>query len=177
VRRMTNDARTLDDEDDDWFDWADAPWLAEVLDPGEWDATGPDDDLPEHDDTPLQTPDELLRFLLGLVGPDRAGPRSIWFALLDAEHRPLPAALPLVHVPERPDPTGAARVLSSLARTIDDAAPGGCVAIALVRGEGGDRGGYETAWAQVLREAADEVDLRVVAIAAIGGSRARVLEW
>ncbi|GCE76465.1 hypothetical protein [Cellulomonas biazotea] len=153
----------------DGDDWADVPWVV--------DGHGPDDDLPRLPRHALQDPDDLLGLLLRLVGPERAGPPALWFVLLDAHDRCLPSVLPLADVPMTASPGVAAHVMHVLASVLDREAPGGAVVVGLVRAAGGDRGAFETSWAPALRDAADEHGVRVRAMAAIGASRARVIEW
>lgn len=166
------DAPSPDDRPDvpSLDDWSDVPWLLDPPLPG-------DAGLPRVPMGPLRAHDDLLDLLLGLVGPERAGPPALWFVLLDAADRCLPVVLPLADVPLTASPGVAAHVMHVLASVLDRDGPGGAVLIGLVRAAGGDRGTFETSWAPVLRDAADEHGVRVRAVAAIGASRARVIEW
>ena len=149
---------------DEWDDW-------------ELDDDGPDDDLPPGPNEPLRGTDDALALLLGLVGPERAGPPALWFVLVDAQGYTLPVVLPIVDVPDRADPLVVHRLFEVLASVLAEDGPGGSVLIGLVRAAGGDRGAFESSWADALREGADAVGLRIWATAAIGEDRARVLEW
>ncbi len=151
-------------------DWSDVPWLLDPALPG-------DGGLPRVPTRPLRERDDVLDLLLRLVGPERAGPPALWFVLLDADDRCLPVVLPLAEVPLTASPGVAAHVMHVLASVLDRDAPGGSVLVGLVRASGGDRGTFETSWAPVLRDAADEHGARIRAVAAIGASRARVIEW
>jgi hypothetical protein len=156
--------------DDSWFDddWDDG-W--------EVDGSGPDDDLPEPPGAVLRTGGDALAVLLQLVGPERAGPPALWFVLLDADDAVLPVVLPITDVPLRADHEVARRLVAVLATVLASDAPGGSIVIGLVRAAGGDRGAFEAAWIPALRGAADDVGVRLWAVAAIGASRARILEW
>lgn len=151
-------------------DWSDVPWLLDPALPG-------DGGLPRVPTRPLREHDDVLDLLLQLVGPERAGPPALWFVLLDADDWCLPVVLPLAEVPLTASPGVAAHVMHVLASVLDRDAPGGSVLVGLVRAAGGDRGAFETSWAPVLRDAADEQGARIRAVAAIGASRARVIEW
>jgi len=143
-----------------------------------YDATGPDDDLPDAPLSPLTSPTATLDAVLALVGPERAGPPAIWLLPLDAERHVLPFVLPVAEVLDRADERVAARLMGAIAAVLEAAAPGGgAVAVGLVRAAGGDRGGFETSWAAALRDAADDLGVEVHAVVAIGSGRARVLEW
>ncbi|AEE46074.1 hypothetical protein [Cellulomonas fimi] len=189
---MTNDPHDDDLHDDDlhWDDTLDDDARADG-------ATGalpaPDDGSPaEHDDAwevpsaldavpapgrPVRGHGDALMLLLRLVGPDRAGPPALWFVVLDAHDRTVPVVLPLADVPLTASPGVAAHVMHVLASVLERDAPGGSVLVGLVRAAGGDRGTFETSWAPALRAAADDHGVRLHAVAAIGGSRARVIEW
>lgn len=151
-------------------DWSDVPWLLDPALPG-------DHGLLRVPTRPLREREHVLDLLLQLVGPERAGPPALWFVLLDADDRCLPVVLPLAEVPLTASPGVAAHVMHVLASVLDRDAPGGSVLVGLVRAAGGDRGTFETSWAPVLRDAADEHGARIRAVAAIGASRARVIEW
>ncbi|MDC7122699.1 hypothetical protein OMK64_14270 [Cellulomonas fimi] len=151
-------------------DWSDVPWLLDPAVPG-------DGGLPRVPTRPLRAHEDVLDLLLEVVGPERAGPPALWFVLLDADDRCLPVVLPLAEVPLTASPGVAAHVMHVLASVLDRDAPGGSVLVGLVRASGGDRGTFETSWAPVLRDAADEHGARIRAVAAIGASRARVIEW
>lgn len=150
--------------------WADVPWVVDPARPG-------DDGLPRVPLHPLLEHRDVLDLLLHLVGPERSGPPSLWFVLLDAERRCVPVVLPLADVPLTASPGVASHVMHVLATVVERDAPGGSLVAGLVRAAGGDRGTFETSWAPVLRDAADEHGVRITAVAAIGESRARVLEW
>ena len=159
--------------DDDWPDdeglWSQAPWGL--------DDSGPDDDLPDPPGAVLRTGSDALGVLLQLVGPERVGPPALWFLLLDADDRVLPVVLPVTDVPVRADPEVARRLVEVLAAFLASDGPGGSLVLGLVRSAGGDRGAFEASWIPAVRDAADDVGLRLWAVAAIGASRARILEW
>ena len=137
-----------------------------------------DDDTTSHhdDDASTGAPDAaLLDVLLTLVGPERAGPPALWIVLLDAAGRPLPVVLPLVGIPLRPDPAQVRQVVLALADVLAHDAPGGSLAVAVVRAAGGDRGSFERAWEHAVRTAAADLGVAVGAVVAIGEHRARVL--
>lgn len=140
-----------------------------------WTAPGPDDDLPVLPAHPLRDVDDILEVMLSLVGPERAGPPALWIVLLDAEGMMLPVVLPLVGIPLRPDPGQVRQVLVAMTDVLAHDAPGGSLAVAIVRPAGGDRGSFERAWESALRTAADDRGVRVGAVVAIGEHRARVL--
>lgn len=146
-------------------------------DSGAWSAPGPDDDLADAAAPGVLVPDATaaLELMLRLVGPERAGPPALWFALLDAERRLLPVVLPLADVPLRPDVAAARQVVHVLAAVLEREAPGGSVVVAVVRAAGGDQGSFERAWGHALVLAATDRDLPVAAVVAIGEHRARVL--
>lgn len=129
----------------------------------------------DHDAPPADLHAGILDVLLTLVGPERAGPPSLWIVLLDADRRPLPVVLPLVGIPLRPDPAQVRQVVLALADVLAHDAPGGSLAVAVVRAAGGDRGSFERAWEQAVRTAAADLDVRVGPVVAIGEHRARVL--
>jgi hypothetical protein len=168
---------------DDDEDWPDRPWPwvgAGLEDPDDdWsDLWGPDDDLPPVPFEPLTTPAATLECLVSLVGPERTGPPAIWLLPVDAERRALPFVLPVAEVLEVADADVAAQLVGAVAPVVEAAAPGGgAIVVGLVRAAGGDRGAFEASWAQHLRDAADERGIEVHAVVAIGGARARVLEW
>jgi hypothetical protein len=164
-------------EDHDWFedewpdedDWLDPPWVLE--------ASGPDDDLPERPGARLRCAGDALTVLLDLVGEERAGPAALWFVLLDASDRTLPVVLPFTDVPLRADPQLAGQLMEALGSVLAAEAPGGSLVVGLVRAAGGDRGAFESSWVPALRQAADDHQLRLWAVVALGAGRARVLEW
>ena len=53
----------------------------------------------------------------------------------------------------------------------------GGLVFAVVRRTGGDRGPVELAWCAALAAAAAHAGVRVLAVAAVGRDRARVLQW
>lgn len=140
-----------------------------------WPAPGPDDDLPALPTFPLRDVDDVLEVVLSLVGPERAGPPALWVVLLDADGMMLPAVLPLVGVPLQPDPAQVDQVVAAMADILRHDAPGGSIAVALVRAAGGDRGAFERAWEHALRRAAADRGVPVSAVVAVGEHRARVL--
>lgn len=123
----------------------------------------------------VETDEDAHEHLLALIGPERDSPRALWVLFLDDEDRELPLVIPIGDLPtivDRPMVTNLAGILRSL---LEENAPGGCVAFALVRRGGGDRDTFEVSWAQALREAMAGVDVPVRAIVAIGRDRSRVL--
>jgi hypothetical protein len=149
------------------------------------DDTGPDDDLIDasaqcQPGGVLLQPDDVLDFLLPLIGPERAGPMALWCALVDEDDRTLPLVLPIAGAPVRPDADQLRAVVGQLGEVLHevyDLGDAGGVVFAIVRRSGGDRGEVELAWAAALRRAADEVGVRLRAVAAVGRGRARVLLW
>ncbi|MGW6130538.1 hypothetical protein ACWFNE_10985 [Cellulomonas sp. NPDC055163] len=147
--------------------------MAPTPPPEPWDALR----LPEHE-TPdavgrtLESADEALALLLGLVGRDRSGPPALWFVLLDADDRVLPVVLPIPEVPLVADPVVAANLL----HVLEHDAPGGSLLVAYVRRGGGDRGAFEGGWSRVLQAEAARAGVRIRVEAALGQDRARVLD-
>lgn len=137
--------------------------------------SGPDDDLRAVPAYPLRDVDDVLEVMLSLVGPERAGPPALWLVLLDADGMMLPVVLPLVGIPLRPDPHEVRQILVAVGDVLTHDAPGGSLAVAVVRAAGGDRGSFERAWENALRAAATDQGLRICAVVAIGEHRARVL--
>lgn len=158
-----------DDGNDEDDAWADEPWIV--------DGGGPDDDLPDAPGARLTSAGDALAVLLELVGPERAGPPALWFLLLDADDRTLPVVLPITDVPPRADRAVARQLLEVLASVLRAEGDGGSVVVGLVRAAGGDLGAFEASWVPALRRAADDAGVRLWAVAALGESRARVLEW
>ncbi|QCB93600.1 hypothetical protein [Cellulomonas shaoxiangyii] len=150
-----------------------------VVDPHapRWAAPGPDDDLADAAPPGVRVLDDAaaLELMLRLVGPERAGPPAVWFALLDAHRRLLPVVLPITDVPLRPDAAAARQLVHVLAVVLEREAPGGSAVVAVVRAAGGDRGAFERAWAHAVVLAATDRALPVAAVVAIGEHRARVL--
>ncbi|MBD7916891.1 hypothetical protein H9657_01165 [Cellulomonas sp. Sa3CUA2] len=140
-----------------------------------WAAPGPDDDLPAVPAYPLRDVDDVLEVMLSLVGPERAGPPALWLVLLDAAGMMLPVVLPLVGIPLQPDPVQVRQVVVAMGDIVAHDAPGGSIAVAIVRAAGGDRGAFERTWEHALRVAGDDLGVRVSAVVAIGEHRARVL--
>ncbi|MFC8192466.1 hypothetical protein ACFUMH_12495 [Cellulomonas sp. NPDC057328] len=142
-----------------------------------WSAPGPDDDLADAVSPGVAVPDAdaALELMLRLVGPERAGPPALWFALLDADRRLLPVVLPISDVPLRPDAAAARQIVHVLASVLEQEPPGGGVVVAVVRAAGGDHGSFERAWAHALLLAATDRALTVAAVVAVGEHRARVL--
>lgn len=137
--------------------------------------------LPEHEapdavGRTLESADEALALLLGLVGRDRSGPPSLWFVVLDADDRVLPVVLPIPEVPLVADPAVASNLLHVLASVLEHDAPGGSLVVAYVRRGGGDRGAFEGGWSRVLQAEAARVGVRIRVEAALGQDRARVLD-
>lgn len=124
----------------------------------------------------LESVDEALALLLGLVGRDRSGPPALWFAVVDAQDRVLPVVLPIPEVPVIADPVVAANLVHVLASVLEHDAPGGAVLVAYVRRGGGDRGAFEGGWSRALRDEASRAGVRIRVEAAIGQDRARVLD-
>lgn len=144
-------------------------------DPTPWSATGPDDDLPDLPVRPMRDADDLLEVMIDVVGPERAGPPALWFALLDADRTVLPVVLPLVGIPLRPDPSDMRQVMVAMADVLSHDAPGGSLVAAVVRAAGGDLGSWERAWLDALLTAAADQGVPVGAVLAIGEHRARVV--
>ncbi len=142
-----------------------------------WSAPGPDDDLADAVAPGVAVPDAdaALELMLRLVGPERAGPPALWFALLDGDRRLLPVVLPISEVPLRPDAAAARQVVHVLASVLEREPSGGSVVVAVVRAAGGDHGSFERAWAHALLLAATDRALTVAAVVAVGEHRARVL--
>lgn len=135
-----------------------------------------DVDAPDAVGRTLESADDALALLLGLVGRDRSGPPALWFVVLDAHDRVLPVVLPIPDVPTIADPVVASNLLHVLASVLEHDAPGGSLLVAYVRRGGGDRGAFESGWSAVLREAAVRAGVRVRAEVAVGRDRARVLD-
>ncbi|MGN8245571.1 hypothetical protein ACTHAM_002694 [Cellulomonas soli] len=140
------------------------------------DSARPDGGLGEPT-PPLESPQDVLATVLDLVGPERAGGPALWVLFLDHERRLLPAVLPVDDLPALPHPGLVNALLQIVVSVLQEQPAGGSVAFALVREAGGDRGAQETAWSHALRVAADDADVQITLIAAIGRNRARVLEW
>ncbi|MDM7831171.1 hypothetical protein [Cellulomonas edaphi] len=146
---------------------------------GPWEDSGPDDDLAVSPGGPLRGPDDVLDFLLRLIGPERAGRMALWCALVDDDDRTLPIVLPVSDIPVRPDTEMLAILVAQLGELLREhvhADDGGLV-FGLVRRTGGDRGEVELSWSAALRHAADRAGVRLRAVAVIGRDRARVLQW
>ena len=159
---MTTFDDSLDDSYDDEYPDIDEPFGAETG----W--------LPRPGGV-VETDEDAHEHLLALIGPERDGPRALWVLFLDDENRELPLVIPIGDLPtivDQPMVTNLAGILRTL---LEENAPGGCVAFALVRRGGGDRGTFEVSWAQALREAMAGVDVPVRAIVAVGRDRSRVL--
>lgn len=139
------------------------------------DDSGPDDDLPSAPGAPLRAPEDVLAVLLDLVGPERGGPPALWVLFLDPEHRMLPAVLPISELPTVPHPALVDAVVQVMVSVLHHEAPGGSVALGLVRAEGGEEGQHEASWSSALRTAAAEAGVPVRLVAALGRDRARVL--
>ncbi len=123
----------------------------------------------------LGTDEDVHQHLLAMVGPERDGPRALWVVFLDDAERAMPLVIPIGDLPTMVDRVMVANLAGILRVLVDENAPGGCVAFALVRRAGGDRGTYEVGWSDALREAMSCVGLPVRAIVAIGRDRSRVL--
>lgn len=161
--------------DEDWDD-GDEDVLWETV-PVAIGAEGLTHDLPAPPGAALRSGSDALAVLLDLVGPERAGAPALWFLVLDVADRIIPVVLPVVDVPVRADRTVARRLAGVLDAVLRADAPDGSVVVGLVRAAGGDLGAFEAQWVPILREAADDVGVRLWAVVAIGESRARVLEW
>lgn len=144
-------------------------------DTSSWAAPGPDDDLPVLPSYPMRDAHDVLALMLSLVGPERAGPPALWLVVLDADGMVLPVVLPLTGIPLHPDPVHVRQVVVAMGDIVDHDAPGGSVAVAIVRAAGGDRGALERTWEHALRTAADDRGVRLGAVVAVGEHRARVL--
>ncbi|GIG39865.1 hypothetical protein [Cellulomonas phragmiteti] len=140
-----------------------------------WAAPGPDDDLPALPAHPVRDVDEILDVMISLVGPERAGPPALWIVLIDAGGMMLPVVLPLVGIPLQPDPAHVRQVVVAMADILAHDAPGGSIAVAIVRAAGGDRGAFERSWEHALRTATADQGVAVSAVVAVGEHRARVL--
>lgn len=164
---------------DDWQDWDDdEPGWPPGLGAGGLEDDGPDDDLPMPPGGRLAEPDDVLDFLLPLIGPERAGPMALWCCFVDGDDVTLPLVLPISDMPMRPDRELATNVVEQLRMVLEhQLVPDGGLVLAVVRRAGGDRGDVELAWVRALQHAADRADVRVRAIAAVGRDRARVLRW
>jgi hypothetical protein len=145
--------------------------------PASFDDDGPDDDLPLPPCEALARPADVLDFLLPLIGPERGGPMALWCALVDHEDRTLPLVMPISDIPMRPDPELVTSLVVQLREVLEDRAPDGGLVFAVVRRTGGDRGPVELAWCAALAAAAAHAGVRVLAVAAVGRDRARVLQW
>jgi hypothetical protein len=133
-----------------------------------------DDELPVPW-TVLCTAEDVHEHLLGLIGPERDGPRALWVVFLDAGDRVQPLVIPITGVPTIVDRRMVANLASTLRTLVDQNAPGGSVAFGLVRRGGGDRGTFEAGWADALHEGLGAVGVPVRAVVAIGRDRSRVL--
>lgn len=123
----------------------------------------------------LASPEQMLDHLVGLIGPEAAGPASVWISFVTPDDRILPVAIPVEELPSLPD-AGTMDGLSALVRrVVAENFPGAGALVAVVRSGGGDYGAHERRWAGALWRAADTGGWSVRAIAAIGDGRARVL--
>ncbi|GEA88754.1 hypothetical protein [Cellulomonas cellasea] len=136
----------------------------------------PPHEAPDEVGRTLESADDALALLLGLVGRDRSGPPALWFVLLDAHDRVLPVVLPIPEVPLVADPVVASNLVHVLASVLAHDAPGGSLLVAYVRRGGGDRGAFESGWSRVLHEEAMRAGVRIRAEAAVGQDRARVVD-
>ncbi|WP_258723141.1 hypothetical protein [Cellulomonas sp. NS3] len=153
------------------------PHATPAVPPDPWDALRlPEHGAPDAVGRTLESVDEALALLLGLVGRDRSGPPALWFVVLDADDRVLPVVLPIPEVPLVADPVVASNLLHVLASVLEHDAPGGSLLVAYVRRGGGDRGAFEGGWSRVLQAEAGRVGVRIRAEAALGQDRARVLD-
>jgi hypothetical protein len=136
----------------------------------------PGADAPEVVGRTLESVQDALVLVLGLVGRDRSGPPTLWFVVLDAHDRVLPVVLPIPDVPTIADPAVATDLVHVLASVIEHDAPGGSLLVGYARRGGGDRGAFESGWSAALRDAASRAGVRVRAEIAVGLDRARVLD-
>jgi len=123
----------------------------------------------------LETDEEVHEHLLDLIGAERHGPRALWVLLLDEEDQALPMVIPIDDLPTMVDLAMVANLAGILQTMLEENAPGGSVAFALVRPGGGDRGAYEVSWSWALTEAMAEVEVPIRAIVAVGRDRSRLL--
>ncbi|QTE27843.1 hypothetical protein [Pengzhenrongella sicca] len=123
----------------------------------------------------LASDEEVHELLLRLVGPERGGPPAVWVLLLDRDRRATPFVLPIGDVPTIADRALVVQLARTLRIVLGRNAPGGSVAVALVRRGGGDRGTFEIGWSTALVEALTQVGVPVRAVVAIGRDRSRVL--
>ncbi|MFI2362553.1 hypothetical protein [Promicromonospora sp. NPDC019610] len=115
--------------------------------------------IPGH---PLVDDAALLAFAHLLHGGIRPRRRTLWFALLDGERRPLPVVVPVDLVPELPDPIGVGN-LGRVWHQILRGEPGASVVVVLERPGPGDPSFEDRAWHAALRSAAADQGLTVAA--------------
>lgn len=115
--------------------------------------------IPDH---PLADDAALLAFAHLLHGGIRPRRRTLWFALLDGERRPLPVLVPVDLVPELPDPVPVGN-LGRAWHQILRGEPGASVVVVLERPGPGDPSFEDRAWHMALRSAAAEQELTVAA--------------
>lgn len=113
-------------------------------------------------DEPLVDDAALLALANLLHGGIRPRRRTLWFALLDGERRPLPMVVPVDLVPELPDLIGVGN-LGRAWHQILRGEPGASVVVVLERPGPGDPSFEDRAWHVALRSAATEHGLTVAA--------------
>lgn len=124
----------------------------------------------------LGTDEQLLDHLVGLIGSEAAGPPALWLSFLSSDRELLPVALPLDDLPATPEAGDIAAVFEAAAEIISEELPSAQVVAAVVRANGGDYGMFERRWANALWTGADGAAVPLLAVAAVGESRARILE-
>lgn len=126
--------------------------------------------------TRLTTDAEVLDHLVGLVGPEAAGPPALWVSFLSADDRVLPVAIPLEDLPVLPDRDSVETVELLVRTVVRENFPGAATLVAIVRADGGDHGAFERRWAHALWSAAEAHGWSVRSIVAVGEGRARTLD-
>ncbi|MEP7765986.1 hypothetical protein [Sanguibacter sp. 25GB23B1] len=125
--------------------------------------------------TVLVSSDQMLDHLVGLVGPESAGPAAVWISFVTPDDRILPVAIPVEDLPSLPDESTMEGLSALVRRVVAENFPGACALVAVVRAGGGDYGAHERRWAGALWRAADTGGWTVRTMAAVGDGRARVL--
>lgn len=123
----------------------------------------------------LASPEQMLDHMVGLVGPESAGPASVWISFVTADDRILPVAIPVEELPTLPDARTMEGLSELVRRVVAESFPGAGALVAVVRAGGGDYGAHERRWAGALWRAADTGGWTVRAMVAVGDGRARVL--
>lgn len=126
--------------------------------------------------TRLLTASMMLDHLVGLVGPEVAGPPSVWISFVGDDDRVLPVAMPVEDLPTLPDAQTITDISALVCAVVAENFPGARVIVAVVRADGGDHGAHERRWARALWRVADTDGWPVRAMVAIGEGRARVLD-